>query len=226
MALGHWALVSFCNVAPTSWCTYARCWCPNADSLVFGCSRKFSHKNHQIGFQTIFHLHRCWLLQSHNLEAGVKVKQVQNVCHIMISLYWTRAIYVQDHILVGRLLVELCVKCPRQIFPPLETSVCSSSLLYNPRWLDQKREDAIWDLTPESESSKCARSSSSSLESLIRGQIWQQAQGRDLTHYDQPCHGLMINMNVLCNFDNWVRPARLSNQMPSPLNGPFWLGNS
>ena len=37
------ALVSFCNVAPTSWFAYAR-WCPNVDSLVFGCSRKFSTK--------------------------------------------------------------------------------------------------------------------------------------------------------------------------------------
>ena len=59
--------------------------------------------------------------------------------------------------------------------------------------------------------------SSSSLESLITWQIWQQAQGRDLAHYDQPCHDLMTNINVLCNFDNWVRPARISNQMPPPL---------
>ena len=44
----------FAMSPPTSWWTYARWWCPNADSLVFRSGRKFSHKNHWIGFQQYF----------------------------------------------------------------------------------------------------------------------------------------------------------------------------
>ena len=71
----------FAMSPPTSWWTYARWWCPNADSLVFRSGRKFSHKNHWIGFQQYFTF-TAVDFYNHKLEAvekesGWKVTQVE-----------------------------------------------------------------------------------------------------------------------------------------------------
>lgn len=177
----HWclfgAVVSLPALMLTLWC--------------FDCRRKFSHKNHRIGFQTIFHLHSCWLLQDHKWEdvkrkVKGKIKQLhQNLFTITHRLvdFISKCKIIFHHsnnckisnillMIVRNVLARFSSKSDLQkwLFLPLQYSCLPS--LYQ-----------MWrrcDLT-ESELSKCGWSSSDDADTrqpcqrLDLHQIWSES---------------------------------------------------